>query len=356
VLYRHFELVRIKTLERWSQENEVPEPEVRIRRTAPLDRSRADNSRTPWQYEDDDEVVDLMPYIHAIASRWRTLVAAASSAGAITAVITGLMLPKWYRAAAIIRPISTPAIENRITGVMGALGGGLGGLAASLSGSQSNDAEEYIAILNGFQFNVNLAKGHQLSNELLKPGLLGFLLGSKPKDPKWAIYRALQKRFDCDYSIKTGNITLDFQAENRADAERILEYYIDDLHELLRTREVKGTSSAIESLEEEARSTPDPMLRAELYDLVAKQVQHRKMAEVEADFAFRVLDPPAASDRPYRPRVVLDCTIAALLVSLFAASIFLFDTELAEHSARRTLYNIADGEDVTRTSNGAPAK
>jgi hypothetical protein len=316
VRYRHFELVRIKTLERWSQENEVPEPEFRIRRTAPLDRSRADNGRTPWQY-DDDEVVDLTPYIHAIASRWRTIVAAAISAGAITAVITGLMLPKWYRAAAIIRPISTPAIENRITGVIGALGGGgLGGLAASLGASGGNDAEEYIAILQGFQFNVDLARDHQLSDELLKPGLLGFLLGSKPKDPKWAIYRALQKRFDCDYSIKTGNITLDFQAENRADAERILEYYIDDLHELLRTREVKGTSSAIESLEEEARSTPDPMLRAELYDLVAKQVQRKKMAEVEADFAFRVLDPPAASDRPYRPAVLLDSALVGILTIL----------------------------------------
>jgi hypothetical protein len=40
------------------------------------------------------------------------------------------------------------------------------------------------------------------------------------------------------------------------------------------------------------------------------------MAEVEADFAFRVLDPPAASDRPYRPVVLLDSALVGILTIL----------------------------------------
>jgi uncharacterized protein involved in exopolysaccharide biosynthesis len=47
-------------------------------------------------------------------------------------------------------------------------------------------------------------------------------------------------------------------------------------------------------------------------------VERKKTAQVEADFAFRVLDPPAASDRPSRPNVMLDMIIAALLGFLFA--------------------------------------
>jgi hypothetical protein len=243
--------------------------------------------------------------------------------------------------------------------MLGGLGGGLGGLSglAASVGAGNSDAEEYIAILQGFQFNVSLAEHHHISGELLKPGLLGFLLASKPKDTTWAVYRALGKRFDCEYSIKTGNITLYFQAKNRADAEKILGYYIDDLHELLRTREVKSASAAIESLQDEARTTPDVVLRAELYDLVAKQIQRKKMAQVEADFAFRVLDPPAASDLPYKPRVLLDSMIAAFFVSLFAASILLLShKEPGLHRAEPVLHTIATGEDVASAPNGALRK
>jgi len=270
----------------------------------------------PLRWQEDDEFVDLRPYLAALSARWRPIAAVTILAAVITATTVSLAFPKWYRANAVVRPISTSAVEGRISGLVGGLGGGgLSGFA-SLTGS-GNEAEEYVAILHGFRFNVALAERHRLTDELLKPGLLSFL-HSKPKDPDWAIYRALQKRFDCDYSIKTGNLTLKFEAKSRADAERILGYYIDDLMQLMRTREVRDATSAIESLEAEAVSSPDPVLRAQLYELVAKQVERKKTAQVEADFAFRVLDPPAASDQPSKPRVALDAVVAALLGFLCA--------------------------------------
>lgn len=296
------------------EKRKLAEPEIKIRRAPHADEGDADRGRARRHYED-DYTIDLAPYISALRERWRIIASAAVVAAAFTAVVTGLVLPKWYRATAVIRPIATPAIESRIAGVLGGLGGGFGlsGIAASLGAGGNNDAEEYIAIMQGFQFSVALAERHHLSGELLKPGLLSLLYAPTPKDPNWAMYRVLEKRFDCDYSMKTGDITLQFQARNRQSAEKILGYYIDDLRGLLRAREISGASSAIESLEAEARATPDALLRSELYELVAKQVQRKKMAQVEADFAFRVLDPPAASDKPYSPRALLDCVLAAFL-------------------------------------------
>lgn len=293
----------------------MAEPEFKIRRAPRLDGDSADKGRVRSYY--DDDTVDLAPYILAICVRWRTIVAFASAVAALTAIITGFVLHKWYRATAVIRPISTPAVESRIAGVMGALGGGLGGLGgltASIGAAGNNDADEYIAILRGFQFNVTLAEKHQLSTELLRPGPLSFLDGSK--DLNWKVYRILKKRFDCEYSTKTGNITLSFEARDRQKGDKVLGYYVDDLRDLLRAREVESASSAIESLEAEASSTPDAVLRTELYGLIAKQVQRRKMAQVEADFAFRVLDPPAASDTPYRPSVLLDSMLALVLTAV----------------------------------------
>ena len=302
-----------------AQRRKLTEPEVKIRRVPNVDEGEAEHARVRWRYEDDD-TVDLAPYIIKLRERWRTIASAAVTASAVTALITGFVLPKWYRASAVIRPISTPAVESRISvflgGLGGGFGGGLGGLAASLGAGGESDAQEYIAILQGFQFNLSLAERNNLSAELMKPGWLGFLHPSS--DPHWTIYRVLEKRFDCEYSIKTGNITLYFQARNRAEAQQVLTWYIDDLRSLLRTREISSTSSAIASLEDEARTTPDALLRTVLYDLIAKQVQRRKMAQVEADFAFRVLDPPAASDKPYSPWVLADSILAAFLSLIVA--------------------------------------
>jgi hypothetical protein len=299
----------------------MSEADVRLRYSPRIEREGLADRVGPRLYENDD-FLDLTPFIATIRARWLTIAGWALLATFITGIFTGLLLPKWYRAEAVIRPISTPAVESRIAGALGGLGGGfggLGGLAASIGVGGSNDAEEYVAILRGFQFNVNLAENHHLAHELLQPGFFTAWFGSLRQDPHWEIYRTLQKRFDCEYSVKTGNITIYFQARNRRDAEEILSYYIDDLHDLLRAREVKSASSAIQSLEDEARATPDAVLRAVLYDLVAKQLQRKKMAEVEADFAFRVLDAPAASDRAYRPRMMLDCVLAAFLAACAAA-------------------------------------
>ena len=293
----------------------MAESDLKLRREPHLEAAAPEPARIRGHY-DDDEVEDLAPYLLAVRERWRRIAVAALAAAAGTFLNTALVLPKWYRSAAVIRPIATPAIESRIAGVLGGLGGGLGGLggiAASLGAGGNNDAEEYIAILRGFHFNLNLAQRHKLSDELFKPSLISVIFGLKPKDPNWAIYRALEKRFDCNYSTTTGDITLYFEARGRQDANRILGYYIDDLRDLLRQREIDGAAAAIESLKGEAGSTADAVLRTELYLLEAKQVQRKKMAQVEADFAFRLLDPPAASDEPYSPRPALDSVAVALL-------------------------------------------
>jgi hypothetical protein len=332
-----------------AEKRKLVEPEVKIRRVPYADEGDTDHGRGRWHYEDDD-TVDLAPYILKLSDRWRTIVSAAVMAAAMTAVVTGFVLPKWYRASAVIRPISTPAVESRISGLLGGLGGGgpgiggLSGLAASIGAGSSSDAEEYIAVLHGFQFNVTLSQRHHLSDELLKSssGFLSALAFWAGKEPSWKIYRILAKRFDCEYSIKTGDITLNFMARNREDAEKILSYYIDDLRDLLRAREISGASSAIDSLKDEAKSTPDSLLRSQLYDLVARQVQRKKIAQVEADFAFRVLDPPAASDQPYRPMVPLDMLLAAMLAAFATCFIILGKNSSAPDSAEPAAKLTAD--------------
>ena len=56
----------------------------------------------------------------------------------------------------------------------------------------------------------------------------------------------------------------------------------------------------------------------ELFDLlldqpITLQIQRQQLAQVQADFAFGVIDPPVAPDKPHTPKVALSSAVAAAL-------------------------------------------
>ena len=64
-------------------------------------------------------------------------------------------------------------------------------------------------------------------------------------------------------------------------------------------------------MKDEAGRSSDPMIEAALYQLIATQIQREKMAEVQADFAFTIIEPSAASDLKVWPSTTLFCLLAA---------------------------------------------
>ena len=115
------------------------------------------------------------------------------------------------------------------------------------------------------------------------------------------------------------NLSVHFLDQDPIRAQEILQYYLDDFRELQRQEAIRNASAAIQSLEKEAGSTGDSLLRENLYALAARQVERQKLAEVEADFAFKVLEQPVAPDRPYSPRASLNCFLIMLLTPILVS-------------------------------------
>jgi hypothetical protein len=171
-----------------------------------------------------------------------------------------------------------------------------------------------MTILRSFAFNTDLALRHDLVSDLL---------GDDPDDrPKaerglrMRLFDILGRRFSVDYSIQGQNLSVHFLERDPLVAQQVLQYYLDDLRALRRREAIKSASAAIASLEKEAKETGDSLLSQQLYGLVARQVQRQKLAEVESDFAFRVLDPPISPDKPYWPRARINCFIALIAAPL----------------------------------------
>jgi len=251
-------------------------------------------------------------YVLLILNRWKLIAAVTAVAVIATYVLTKTAMTKWYQATAIIEPIPEGAVENRVEGGLG--GFGAGGMASFLMATGIDaQAQEYLTILRSYTFNTEVALHHNLTDFLLQD------VSVKPtteRKIKMKLFDILKGRFKVDYSMQAHNLAVHFIDRDPIRAQEILQYYLDDLRELQRREAIKNAAAAIQSLEKEAASTGDSLLRENLYVLVARQVQRQKLAEVEADFAFRVLEAPVSPDRQYSPRASLNCFIVMMLMPI----------------------------------------
>jgi uncharacterized protein involved in exopolysaccharide biosynthesis len=289
-----------------------------------------------WR-ERGDEIDVLRVYARTLRSWPKTIAISVILVAAMTGVISKFFLTKWYKATVIIRPVSQGAIQEQLEGLMSGFGGGsaagIGGMLASVSGS-SGDADEYVSIIKSFTFSRALIGHHDLMKDFMPaqpPSLKEF---DSSRHLQWLAYRELQSRLTCEYSVRTGNITLEFQDTDPGRAEVILGYVIDDFRELLRQKQVHDAKAAVDSLEEQARRTSDVLLQSELYQLIANQVQRGKVAEVQSDFAFTIIEAPSASDIKVWPRTRLLCLLAALATfAIIAVYILFIRSELVSTAA-----------------------
>ena len=274
-------------------------------------------------------------YLLLLLDNWRLIAIATLIAVVATYVLTKTAMTRWYQATAVIEPIPEGAVENRVEGGLGGFAGG--GMSSFLMATgMDSQAQEYLTILRSFTFNTNLALKHSLTDDLLEDQ-------KKPKTErkvKMKLFDILKGRFKVDYSIQGHNLSVHFIDRDPIRAQEILQYYLDDLRELQRQEAIRNASAAISSLEKEATTTGDSLLRENLYALVARQVQQQKLAEVEADFAFKVLEPPVSPDKPYSPRASLNCFLVMILTPMFlVAGILLRQTWRTERRRRPAHYD-----------------
>jgi len=267
---------------------------------SPADRA---NGRGPYSSEGEYAAVELYRYATLLWQR-RWLVFAVPLLVALAAGLTAeFVMRKVWRAEAVVTPVSpSENMQSQIGGSLDALGGA-GGLSALLgfAGQSSNTiiAQRYIAIMSSYAFTMSLVERYHLA----KP-----VIAESGEDPArvtpWKLYNLIHERFQCDYDYKSGNLSLFFLAPNRDEARRILGSYLENLRDKLRNEEIQSSSEATKSLQDEVRKTSDALLQNQLYELMARQIQHEKLAQVQADFAFKLVEPPVVPDRHYSPRAM----------------------------------------------------
>ncbi|MGO9062629.1 MAG: hypothetical protein ACLQU2_35480 [Candidatus Binataceae bacterium] len=168
-------------------------------------------------------------------------------------------------------------------------------------------------------FNAGLAESHNLSPIILRhKTLLTHLLlalgsGNASVPGRSTLSRLMLSRLDCTYEEGTGNLTIKFIDPDPAVAARILTLYVDSLRHKLRDRAIASAAAAVKALQTATADTSDALIVGQLDQLLAQQIQQLETSEVEADFAFVVIDPPIVPPAPYSPQTLVNTLAAGIL-------------------------------------------
>jgi hypothetical protein len=257
---------------------------------------------------------DLDHHWRLAVRRRRLLIGSGIGAMLVVFILTEFVIHHKYTAQAMIRPVAQD--QNGLTGLLQSTGI-LQGNSPTLTQNGPPDPNELAAILQSYAFTTSMIAEEGLAPKLLKGSFsLSSLIPFLPNGPPspYSLYLLMSARFNCDFNLMTGNMTLTFIDKSPEVARSILVSYIRRLRNQIRAQVVRDTTAALRSLEEEVAKTPDPLLRDQIYLLIAVQMQQVGTAEANANFAFTVLEPPYVPPYSSAPWVIIDSLAAAVLI------------------------------------------
>jgi uncharacterized protein involved in exopolysaccharide biosynthesis len=248
----------------------------------------------------------------------------------IAACIVALRMEKVYRAAVLLVPAA--AERNGMSASLGTALTQLGGLAALAgvnAGSGDVVTEESLAVLKSRQFTERF-----INDNSLIPILFAAKWDAAAK--KWKVaasreptpgkaYRFFDRRVrSIVRDKKTGLVSLQIDWPDRALAAAWANQLIQRLNDEMRDRAIAKADASIGFLEREVAKTAVVDTRAAISRLIETEEKQRMLANVNREYAFRVVDKaiaPDADDPVWPPKILIAAlgSVLGLMVGIVVA-------------------------------------
>lgn len=251
-------------------------------------------------------------------------------------VAAALTMKPIYRAEVVLAPQSRSAAQD----VIGSLGGSLGGLAslAGIGSSGSAETQYALAVLRSTTFAREYIEQEQLLGVLFAEDWDAARGTWASDDParqhtiRDAVVRFDQEIRTVSVDPKTGIVTLRIEWSDPVQAAKWANDLAQRLNREVRTRTMAEANRNIEYLNAELAATRTIELREVLYRVMQTEASRRMLANVNEQYAFRIVDPAMVADvdEPVRPRLAVMLAVGlvlGLVLGVLAAM-------LADHRAR----------------------
>ena len=271
--------------------------------------------------------IDLLEYWGLLwSNKW--LIALIMSIAMAIAITVALVLTPIYKAEVLLAPSNTESSK-------GVSLGGLGGLASlvGVSGSLGGGgAEEALAVLKSRAF-----LGEFFVSEALLPVLFAeqwdeaqqqWLSEDVDSHPSlWDAYEVFTGGvLASSVDKESGLVILSISWRDPALAARWLNDLVIRLNEHMRSAAIAEASKSIEYLNQQIVQTSVLEMKQMLYGLIEEETKKIMLANVRAEYAFKVIDPAVVPERKVKPKRTL-IAVWGMVLGLFSAIFFVFFRE-----------------------------
>ena len=291
------------------------------------------------QFEEDE--IDLLKIIRYFLLEWK-IIFAISTVSVCLAVAYAFHLTEVFKAETLLAHAS----ENK-SAASSTLSqfGGLAAMAGVSIPSDSN-VEQVIATLKSRKFLKYYIDQKNLKSVLFEdiwnPENKTWLVETetdKPSDQD--AIKAFKDIISVDEDKKTGLISLSILWKDPKVAAVWVNDLVKQLNEQLREKAISDSKKRIGYLETELAKTTLQDMRSVLYNLLESEKQMAMLANVNVDFALKVIDPaiaPEHRDKPNRRLIVACGAVCGAFFGIFTVFLFQFFKKLkSSYSPRKVI-------------------
>lgn len=304
-----------------------------------------ENYRLPPQaYAQQDDEIDLKELFIALwKGKW--IIILVTVIFAVGGVLYALSQPNTYKAEAVLA-----SANDSKSGGLAAMASQFGGLASlagiSLGGGGTDSKAMALATLQSRQFLnafihkydllVPLMAGEkwnpstdtlQLNPEIYdtqsKIWIREVEPGKTPEPTDWEAYKEFKKLIAVSESKDNGLVTLSITHLSPTIAKQWVDWLVIDLNAWVKKQSLDEARRNISYLEEQIERTSISDMQSVFYQLIEEQTKNLMLAQVQDEFAFKIIDPAVVPEEKAGPKRALICVLAVLLGGMLGMGIVL---------------------------------
>jgi uncharacterized protein involved in exopolysaccharide biosynthesis len=284
----------------------------------------------PYDAEDEINLIDLLLVV--LRRKW-FIIGFVFFAGAAALGIT-LLMTDIYRSDATILPREE---EKTPSSMLSSALGGLGGIVAGELGlGGSGSLEKLQVVLQSRYLAQRMIQKYDLLSTLF-PGAWDEtakkwktkkwfgLLDMKPPTVQSGVRKLIEDLLTVTSDSKMGTLKVSFEDKDPEKAKSVIEYLLTETSETMREVVLRDAAENLKFFYEQLEKTSDPLLRAKIYENLAREIEKETFARAQKYYGFYVPDPPFAPDldKQAKPKRVLIC-ILSIFVAFFIAVFLAF--------------------------------
>ena len=252
------------------------------------------------EYNDESNFLDNI----SVLLKNKILIIVIVSVSVCATGIISILSPKIYRATAVI----IPANQSTDRGSMSAIASQFG-----IATARTSNISEIISLLNS-----NILMERIIKNHNLLPVLLDKNTKNKPgTDRTWSGIRSLKGIVSVNHKLKEGVVEISAEYKDPKIVANLINHTLTELTNYMSSEAKRVANTNKDYLESLIDKNADPLIKKNIYLLIARQIEISMLAEVKENFAFKILDPPKVPDMKIRPTIRKN-VILSFIISLFA--------------------------------------